>query len=221
MQPIRRSTRNIALVGDHRYCRDRLDVVCAGSGVRRWDRGATWNADDGRTRSKRRNLSRTGRKLMPKSLPNGARVAVCITYDIDNESPLINRGHLLPTELSETDYGATTGLPRILDLLERDHIPATFYTPAISAILAPEMISQIRKTGMHEIAMHGWIHESLPALNNGPEEERLLRQAVGLLDRFRQKAGGEPRGVVGAESVFDRYSQTCWRGLRQQHDGPG
>jgi peptidoglycan-N-acetylglucosamine deacetylase len=149
------------------------------------------------------NLSRTGRKLMPKSWPSGARVAVCVTYDIDNESPLINRNNLLPTPLSETEYGATTGLPRILALLEREKIPATFYTPAVSAILAPEMISEIQKTGMHEIALHGWIHESLPDLNSGPEEERLLHQAI---DYFTQVTGKKPVGSRAGSWALSPYS---------------
>jgi len=149
------------------------------------------------------NLSRTGRSLMPKSWPNGARVAVCITYDIDNESPLIDRNSLLPTPLSETEYGATTGLPRILALLERDKIPATFYTPAVSAILAPEMISAIQKTGMHEIALHGWIHESLPALNNGPEEERLLHQAI---DYWTKATGKRPVGSRAGSWALSPFS---------------
>src|SRR5947209_16112562 len=29
----------------------------------------------------------------------------------------------------------------------------------------------------HEIGVHGWIHESPPAINNAAEEERLLNQA--------------------------------------------
>jgi hypothetical protein len=121
--------------------------------------------------------SRAGHKLIPK-WPNGAKVAVVISYDIDNESPLIDRNNLLPTPLSETEYGATSGLPRILGVLEKRNLPATFYTPAVSAILAPEMIPSIQKSGKNEIALHGWIHESLPNLNDAGEEERLLNQAI-------------------------------------------
>ena len=207
MQPIRRLTRkNIILVGATTAVAAigltlyaQTPAPASGDGIA-GQPGTQMTVDQIK---KAINLSRTGRKLMPKSWPNGARVAVCVTYDIDNESPLINRGHLLPTELSETEYGATTGLPRILDLLERDHIPATFYTPAISAILAPEMISQIRKTGMHEIAMHGWIHESLPALNNGPEEERLLRQAS---DYWTKTLGKKPSGSRAGSWALSPYS---------------
>ena len=101
---------------------------------------------------------RAGRILTPKAWPNGARVAVCVSFDIDNESPLLARDlNPLPTALSETEYGATEGLPRILAVLDRERVPASFYLPAVSAALAPDMIPAIQKSGRHEIALHGWI----------------------------------------------------------------
>src|SRR6266542_3273238 len=78
---------------------------------------------------------RAGRKLTPKAWPGGARVAVGISFDIDNE--LLSRTNPLPVPLSEGEYGATTGLPRILAMLDRQQIPATFYIPAVSAMLHP------------------------------------------------------------------------------------
>jgi peptidoglycan/xylan/chitin deacetylase (PgdA/CDA1 family) len=147
--------------------------------------------------------SRAERKLLPKSWPNGAKVAVCITYDIDNESPLIDRNRLLPTPLSETEYGATTGLPRILSLLDRDGLPATFFLPAVSAILAPEMVPAILKSGKNEIALHGWIHESLPTLNDRAEEDRLLNQAI---DYLTSVTGKRPVGTRAGAWALSPYS---------------
>src|SRR5882762_7177376 len=56
--------------------------------------------------------ARVGRKLTPKVWPNGARVAVCLTFDVDNE--LLQRANPLPVPLSVGEYGATTAVPRIL-----------------------------------------------------------------------------------------------------------
>jgi len=42
--------------------------------------------------------ARVGRKLTPKAWPNGARVAVCLTFDVDNE--LLQRANPLPVLLS-------------------------------------------------------------------------------------------------------------------------
>ena len=77
--------------------------------------------------------ARVGRKLTPKSWPNGARVAVCLSFDVDNE--LLQRANPLPVPLSVGEYGATTSVPRILDLLDRHQVPATFFIPAMGIML--------------------------------------------------------------------------------------
>ena len=108
--------------------------------------------------------ARVGRKLTPKTWPNNARVAVAISFDIDNE--LLSRNAPLPVPLSQGEYGATTALPRILQMAERQQIPITFFVPAVSAMLHPDMIPSIMKANRHEIAVHGWIHENNAALND-------------------------------------------------------
>jgi len=147
---------------------------------------------------------RAGRILTPKAWPNGARVAVCVSFDIDNESPMLARDlNPLPTALSETEYGATEGLPRILAVLDRERVPASFYLPAVSAALAPDMIPAIQKSGRHEIALHGWIHESLPAVNNAAEEERLMNQAIEYLTKA---SGKRPVGTRAGAWALSHYS---------------
>src|SRR5437016_9232622 len=127
--------------------------------------------------------TRAGRKLTPKSWPNGARVAVCLSFDVDNESYLLAAGQTSPTTLSAADFGAEEGLPRILALLDKYQIPSSFFIPAVSALLHPEMIPAIQKSGRHEIAVHGWIHENPPATGSAAEEERLLDQAIDYLTK--------------------------------------
>src|SRR4029453_10926720 len=56
--------------------------------------------------------ARVGRKLTPKVWPNGAKVAVCLSFDVDNE--LLQRANPLPVPLSVGEYGATTSMPGIL-----------------------------------------------------------------------------------------------------------
>ena len=48
-------------------------------------------------------LARVGRKLTPKSWPNGARVAVCLSFDADSEARLLRDGSRSPTALWEAD----------------------------------------------------------------------------------------------------------------------
>src|SRR5580693_4081339 len=147
--------------------------------------------------------ARVGRKLTPSAWPGNARVAVSISFDVDNESYLLARGETSPTTLSAADFGAEAGLPRILDLLDRYQVPASFFIPAVSALLHPEMIPAILQSGRHEIGVHGWIHESLVALNSESEEERLLNQAINYLT---EATGKRPVGYRAPAWAFSRYT---------------
>jgi peptidoglycan/xylan/chitin deacetylase (PgdA/CDA1 family) len=147
--------------------------------------------------------ARVGRKLTPRSWPGNARVAVCLSFDVDNESYLLARGETSPTTLSAADFGAQAGLPRILALLDRHQIPASFFIPAVSAVLHPEMIPAILKSGRHEIGVHGWIHEFLPALGSEAEEERLLNQAIEYLTKA---AGKRPVGYRAPAWAFSAHT---------------
>src|SRR5690242_246969 len=51
-------------------------------------------------------VARVGKKLTPKSWPNGSRVAVCLSFDADSEAPLLRDGTTSPTALSASDFGA-------------------------------------------------------------------------------------------------------------------
>ena len=57
-------------------------------------------------------VARVGRKLTPKTWPNGARVAVNLSFDADSEAPLLRDGNTSPTALSAADFGAQSGMPR-------------------------------------------------------------------------------------------------------------
>jgi len=158
---------------------------------------------------------RAGKSLTPKTWPNQGRVAVCLSFDLDNESPTLARGITLPVPLSGEQYGATRGLPRILSLLDREGLPASFYVPAVSAILAPEMIPAILKSGRHEIGVHGWIHEDLPELNNATEEDRLLHQVV---DYVTKATGHRPVGNRAPSWAFSNFTIDLLRTAGFQYD---
>jgi len=146
--------------------------------------------------------ARVGRKLTPRTWPGNARVAVCLSFDVDNESYLLARGETSPTTLSAADFGAQTGLPRILAMLDRHKIPASFFIPAVSAVIHPEMIPAILKSGRHEIGVHGWIHEYLPPLSES-EEERLLNQAI---DYLTKASGKRPVGYRAPAWAFSSHT---------------
>lgn len=147
------------------------------------------------------NRVRAGRKLTPKAWPTGARVAVALTFDIDNE--LLARNNPLPVPLSQGEYGATTALPRILAMLERHAIPATFFIPAVSAMLDANMIPAIVKATRHEIGVHGWIHENLASIGDRAIEQRLLTQSV---DYLTKASGKRPVGFRAPSWVFSPHT---------------
>ncbi len=141
--------------------------------------------------------ARMGRRLTPKVWPNGARVAVCLSFDVDNE--LLQRANPLPVPLSVGEYGATTSLPRILDLLERHQVPATFFIPAMGVMLHPEMVPAILARGGHEIGVHGWVHEFWPAVGDTAKEQRFLDRSIEYLTKA---TGKRPAGVRAPGSGF-------------------
>ena len=145
---------------------------------------------------------RAGRKLTPRVWPGRARVAVCLSFDVDNESYLLARGDTAPATLSAAEFGATAGLPRVLDLLDRHDLPASFFIPAMSAMLHPQMLREITRRGRHEVAVHGWIHEFPPTLEAG-EEERLLNQAIDFLTR---ETGRRPVGYRAPAWAFSPHT---------------
>lgn len=136
------------------------------------------------------NKVRAGRDLTPDSWPGGARVAVMLSFDVDNETLWLRNGDTNVGGLSQGQYGARVGLGRILRLLDQHEIGATFFGPAVSFSLAPEMITAIKASGRHEIGIHGWIHERNAVLPRD-DEERLLKMAV---ERMTALIGQRPVG---------------------------
>jgi peptidoglycan/xylan/chitin deacetylase (PgdA/CDA1 family) len=136
------------------------------------------------------NAVRAGRSLKPATWPDGARVAVLLSFDVDNETIPLRDGQPTVGGLSQGQYGARAGLRRVLELVDRHSIPATYFIPAVSLMLTPEMADLIKRSGRHEFGVHGWIHERNTALS-GAVERDLLQRAVDTLTRI---TGARPVG---------------------------
>jgi peptidoglycan/xylan/chitin deacetylase (PgdA/CDA1 family) len=147
----------------------------------RWDE-ATWRGHVGRVRA--------GRSLAPTSWPNSARVAVALSFDCDHETIPLRDGETRPGKLSQGEYGSRVGSRRILELLDQHGIQATFFMPAVSAMLHPEEARSYVEAG-HEMALHGWIHERNMLLDPADERELAFRSA----DALERVSGQRPVGL--------------------------
>ena len=86
-------------------------------------------------------------------------------------------------------YGLKAGAPRILALLRRYGVPATFTAAALSLERAPDLARRIVADG-HEVCSHGWrwVHQYRMEED---EERAFIRRAV---DSIEQTTGQRPRG---------------------------
>jgi peptidoglycan/xylan/chitin deacetylase (PgdA/CDA1 family) len=134
---------------------------------------------------------RAGKDLTPKTWPEGARVAVGLSFDLDNETGSLRDTLSSPSLLSQGQYGSRAGLPRVLRLLDRHKIAASFFVPAVSAILYPESIKAIVASRRHEVGLHGWIHERNSQLDLATERDLLTRAARTL----ESMTGMRPAGM--------------------------
>ena len=159
-----------------------------------------WTWDESRWRGHVRHV-RAGPSLKPQEWPGGASVAVALSFDSDHETIPLRNGETQPGKLSQGEYGSRVAVPRILRLLERHGAPATFFVPAVSALLHPEEIGACAGAG-HEVALHGWIHEWNTTLDRSAERDLLLR-SIDVLERL---GGTRPTGIRTPSWDFSEHT---------------
>lgn len=159
------------------------------------------------------NKVRAGRSLKPAQWPGNARVAVALSFDSDHESWELRDGAHSPSRMSQGEYGARAAIPRILRLLDKHGIPATFFVPAVIAMLYPDEQRGIAAAG-HEIGIHGWIHERNSNLGPGVEAD-LTRRAS---DTLATVTGVRPVGMRTPSWDFSRDTLSIQRELGLLYD---
>ena len=120
------------------------------------------------------NRVRAGRPLKPSGWPGGARACVALSFDCDHETFELGAGGEAVGRLAWGEFGRRTGVPRILSVLERHQVPATFFMPAVVAMIDPDEPRRIRDAG-HEIGLHGFIHENNSLLEEDAERALMLK----------------------------------------------
>src|ERR687894_289012 len=84
------------------------------------------------------NQVRGGRSLRPRAWKGCARCAVALSFDSDHETNELRDGGQSIGRMSWGEFGSPVGVPRILDLLARHDVRATFFVPAVAALLHPD-----------------------------------------------------------------------------------
>ena len=111
----------------------------------------------------------------PVPWPAGYTAAACLTFDMDAESAVLTTdisSISRMSAMSHQSYGPLTGVPRILALLRRHDIRATFFVPGYSAQRYPEVTRSIADAG-HEIAHHSYFHENTIGMDEKTEADMI------------------------------------------------
>lgn len=159
------------------------------------------------------NKIRAGRSLKPAVWKGGARCAVALSFDSDHETQTLRWGHDSPGRLSAGEYGARVGVPRILRLLKKYDIKATFFVPAVVAMLHPDEQRRVIAEG-HEIGIHSWIHELNSQLPPKNERELQMRAA----DVLEKVSGVRPVGIRTPSWDFSPHTLAITREMELLYD---
>ncbi len=144
--------------------------------------------------------------------PDGHQCAVALSFDVDAESAFVFRYSEKAVRslagMEERRFGVRTGVPRILQLLNKYRLQATFYVPGYTIVHHVAVIRSILDAG-HELGAHGNVHESLDTLSDEEEVQVLEDQ----LQIWQSSLDMRPTGYrspswelnTGSPGVLKRY----------------
>lgn len=149
--------------------------------------------------------------------PNGARIAVAVTVMFetwaDGKWPTAIDRHRLhnpdPQAVNFARYGGNEGVWRLIRILDRAGVPATFCTSAKSAQDFPAAARQIRISG-HDIAAHNFTQDAILGALDEPGQQAHIRQTLEVLAEI---SGEMPRGWL---SAFLSWTEHTDRHLAEQ-----
>ncbi|KUI71525.1 hypothetical protein VM1G_06805 [Cytospora mali] len=153
--------------------------------------------------------------------PNGAKCAISFTMDNLGEAQDVNKG-LWPSDKPIGQHPSVLHtLPRILDLLDQQHgasgnssgggIKATYFAESWSLHVYPDAVRALRGRG-HEVAWHGYQHETWHELSGEEEEEEEEEEEASFARSFAEAAaqgvahaGFRPPGAAAAAGMGRHY----------------
>ncbi|GAA9982028.1 polysaccharide deacetylase [Helicobacter pylori] len=96
-----------------------------------------------------------------------------------------------PDDISRGLFAGEVGIPRLLKLFKKYHLPATWFAPGHSIETFPEQMKMIVDAG-HEVGVHGYSHENPIAMSAKQEEDVLLKS----IELIKDLTGKAPIGYV-------------------------
>lgn len=96
-----------------------------------------------------------------------------------------------PDDISRGLFAGEMGIPRLLKLFKKYHLPATWFAPGHSIETFPEQMKMIVDAG-HEVGAHGYSHENPIAMSAKQEEDVLLKS----IELIKDLTGKTPTGYV-------------------------
>lgn len=115
--------------------------------------------------------------------------------------------------------------PKLLEILRKENVPATFFLVGIQIKNHPELTRQIIQAG-HEVAIHTYNHRPLPELTNTEivlELERtrlLLKETANYSTHLFRPPGGRYNWRVLDVSRMFNYTMILWDVFPKDHEEP-
>lgn len=142
----------------------------------------------------------------------GGAVA-CFTFDNMGEASEIGAGTLDGPRAPGADRALVDGQPRLLDLLDRHRVRASFFPEGWNGEHHPGAVREIVRRG-HELGMHGWLHERWAELD--PDIERALARRA--TEALADAAGVRPAGFRAPGGARTADTETILQELGYAYD---
>jgi peptidoglycan-N-acetylglucosamine deacetylase len=127
-----------------------------------------------------------------------------LTFDLDAETMWTSRDASYanrPILMSQGAYAYRVGVPRVLEVLRRYSIKATFFVPGLIIEQQPKTIEAILKDG-HEIGHHSHTHRWIVNLSHQEEREEMEKGYLAV----KNATGSAPRGYRSPAAEFSSIS---------------